>query len=109
MAALRPSDSELAARRQRNREHGDISLDAHGTGVDNSVHDSDSTSDMGNIGTETVRAFEESPDEIARATVARLTERQAQLEEELKANGKLLAKWDAILTAIENTEDEDDV
>lgn len=107
MAALRPSDSELAARRERNRKHGPLE---DSSAADDSKLPSDTgTSDMGDIGTEGVRAFEESPDETARATVVRLTKRHVRLEAELKANKLLLDKWDAILTAIESIKDEDDV
>lgn len=105
MAALRPSDAELAARKERNRKHGPIEDSSPADGSE--LPGSTSTGPVGNLRTEEVRAFEESPDETARATVARLTERKEQLEAELKANNLMLDKWDAILTAIESIKDED--
>ena len=106
VSSLRPSDSELAARRQRNREYGNLDTESSSDPVCNDPADDTSPSNLGDIGTTAVRTFEDDPEAFAIERWEHYCRRATVLAEELKETVKLSRKWEAIAAAAQQVEED---
>lgn len=102
VAAMRPSDSELAARRDRNRKHG---LGNDSDTVRSGGDGSPSSDSLGSGEPVPVRAFEEDPEGFAIERWEHYSRRATELEKELAETKKLYRKWEAIAAAAQEIEE----